>query len=564
MTSIDKTAIFWTIGIVAIGIGFSFYGAENPSQFTSSNNVTLLDKEQEQQSPPSLPPQSVSARLVSDMPIVSLSNNDEFDLTASSITKTIDEQSFDMLGYNEKSPGPLLVVGQGDEITINFQNDLEFPTTVHWHGLRLDYTSDGVPGITQDPVLPGDKYDYELKFPDSGVFLYHPHVRTEMQMDLGLYGNILVEPEYETSANLQVPLMLDDILISDGIIEEYDSEIATHTLMGRFGNTMMINGDTDYSLKVKQGEIVQFYLTNAANTRIFDFGIDQHKLKLVADDASNYEKEKFVDSVMLASSERRTVDVLFDKTGDYSITHTTPEKTYILGTISVMSSNNKISSTFNTLATNIEVIQEIDQFRKYFTIEPDLELEFDVKTSLMHQMHSDDDDMMNMDAHNGDKHSMDMNESHSMDMNESHSMDMEEYEKTMLHPIEWEDEMPMMNAMSNEDNTHWIIRDVNSGKEGFDIDYEANVGEIKKIRLFNNPDSDHPMQHPIHLHGQRFLVLSEDGITNDNLAWKDTVLVPTGKTVDILVEFSNPGQWAMHCHILEHAEAGMMTQFTVN
>ena len=134
------------------------------------------------------------------------------------------------------------------------------------------------------------------------------------------------------------------------MLEEYDSEIATHTLMGRFGNTMMINGDTNYSLQVKQGEIAQFYLTNTANTRIFDFGIDQHKIKLVADDASNYEKEKFVDSVMLASSERRTVDVLFDKIGEYSIIHTTPEKTYILGTISVVSSNNKIDSDFKTLS----------------------------------------------------------------------------------------------------------------------------------------------------------------------------------------------------------------------
>jgi len=124
--------------------------------------------------------------------------------------------------------------------------------------------------------------------------------------------------------------------------------------------------------------------------------------------------------------------------------------------------------------------------------------------------------------------------------------------------------MPKMNAMSNEENTHWILRDVNSGKEGFDIGYQANVGDVKKIRLFNNPDSAHPMQHPIHLHGQRFLVISENGILNDNMAWKDSVLVPTGKTVDILVEFSNPGKWAMHCHILEHAEAGMITEVIVN
>lgn len=543
MTSIDKTAIFWTIGIVAIGIGFSLYEANNSSDFTTS---TLSEKE------PSIPQKSDSARLISDMQVISLSDNDKFDLAASSITKTINGQPFDMLGYNQQSPGPLLLVDQGDQITINFRNDLEFPTTVHWHGLRLDYTSDGVPGITQDPVLPGDTFEYELKFPDSGIFLYHPHVRTEMQMDLGLYGNILVEPKDKTSATLKIPLMLDDVLISDGMLEKYDPEIATHTLMGRFGNTMMINGDSNYSLQVKQGDVAQFYLTNTANTRIFDFGIDQHRLKLVADDASNYEKEKFADSVMLASSERRTIDVLFDKVGEYSITHTTPEKIYILGKISVVFSNNKSDSDFNSLAIDSDVVREIDQFRKYFSIEPDLELEFDVKTSLMHQMDSESGDSMDMKSHE---------EMQSMD-SESHSMDMKKYGNPPS--IEWEDEMPMMNAMSNEENTHWILRDVNSGKEGFDIDYQANVGDVKKIRLFNNPESDHPMQHPIHLHGQRFLVLSEDGMLNENLAWKDTVLVPAGKTVEILVEFSNPGKWAMHCHILEHAEAGMITEIIVN
>jgi FtsP/CotA-like multicopper oxidase with cupredoxin domain len=496
-----------------------------------------------------------SAKLISDMSIVSLSDNAEFDLVASDIIKTIGGESYDMLGYNQQSPGPLLLVGQGDEITVNFKNNLDFPTTVHWHGLRLDYTSDGVPGITQDPVLPGDTFEYELRFPDSGVFLYHPHVRTEMQMELGLYGNILVESENKIPATIQVPLILDDVLIAEeGGLEEFDSKVVTHTLMGRFGNTMMINGDTNYLLEVNQGDVARLYLTNTANTRVFDFGIEQHGLKLVADDASNYEKEELVDSVILASSERRTVDVLFDKPGAYTITHTTPEQTYSLGTVLVSSSNNENDYEFYNIDKDEDIVAEIDKFRKYFSNSPDLELEFDVKTSLVHQMSSDDHS------------SMDMNGGHGADMQSmksDSSMDMNDHENES-QPIEWEDEMPRMNAMSNEENTHWILRDVNSGKEGFDIDYQANVGDIKKIRLFNNPESDHPMQHPIHLHGQRFLVLSEDGMFNDNLAWKDTVLVPTGKTVDILVEFSNPGNWAMHCHILEHAEAGMITEVIVN
>ena len=548
MNSIDKTAIFWTIAIVAVGIGFSLYGANTSLTVATQNNSKLVDEEL-------LSIQQIdSSNLVSDMSIVSLSHNDEFDLVASDIIKNIGGKSYEMLGYNQKTPGPLLLVDQGSEITVNFKNNLDFPTTVHWHGLRLDYTSDGVPGITQDPILPGGTFEYELKFPDSGMFLYHPHVRTEMQMDLGLYGNILVESKDKLPTTLQIPIILDDVLISDGDIEEYDLEIATHTLMGRFGNTMMINGNTDYSLQVKQGDIARFYLTNTANTRTFDFGIDQHKLKLVADDASNYEKQEFVDSVILASSERRTIDVLFDKPGEYFIEHKTPEKTYQLGTISVIKSDNMKNYDFDNLVTHTDVIDEIDQFRKYFSVEPDLELEFDVKTSLEHMMDSGNDDSMDLKGHE---------QMQSLDSEKPHSMEMNAHD-TNLPSIEWEDEMPKMNAMSNEENTHWILRDVNSGKEGFDIGYQANVGDVKKIRLFNNPDSAHPMQHPIHLHGQRFLVISENGILNDNMAWKDSVLVPTGKTVDILVEFSNPGKWAMHCHILEHAEAGMITEVIVN
>jgi FtsP/CotA-like multicopper oxidase with cupredoxin domain len=84
-----------------------------------------------------------------------------------------------------------------------------------------------------------------------------------------------------------------------------------------------------------------------------------------------------------------------------------------------------------------------------------------------------------------------------------------------------------------------------------------------KISIKNDEKGMHPMQHPIHFHGQRFVVLSRDGVVNDNLQWKDTVLIPSGQTFDILVEMSNPGEWMAHCHIAEHLESGMMFDFTV-
>ena len=89
------------------------------------------------------------------------------------------------------------------------------------------------------------------------------------------------------------------------------------------------------------------------------------------------------------------------------------------------------------------------------------------------------------------------------------------------------------------------------------------VGDKVKIRIFNDPSISDPMQHPIHFHGQRFLVLEKDGVTSKNLVWKDTVLVPIDSYVEILLDITNPGKWMAHCHIAEHLTSGMKMNFIV-
>ncbi len=133
-----------------------------------------------------------------------------------------------------------------------------------------------------------------------------------------------------------------------------------------------------------------------------------------------------------------------------------------------------------------------------------------------------------------------------------------------LEPIEWEDTMEMMNRMSTPQNMFWKLVDGSTGAANHGIDWSFTLGDQIKVRIVNVANSDHPMQHPIHFHGQRFLVLSRNGIPNENLAWKDTVLVPAGETMDILVEMSNPGAWMVHCHIAEHLESGMMFTYHVH
>ena len=524
--------------------------------------------------------EKIHTKLISNASPIYLENNQTVEFSADVIEKIIDGKKIQMFGYNNQSPGPMLIANQGDIVTVDFKNNLEVPTTIHWHGLRLDYKSDGVPHLTQEPIQPGETFQYTLKFPDTGIFVYHPHVRTEMQVDMGLYGNILVQ-EKNSEEQFQIPLILDDIEINENNSIEYDKDMITHVLMGRFGNTMLVNGESDYVLEVPQNEILKFHLTNTANTRTFNFQIEGEELKLVTSDMSDYGESKFVDSVIISPFERRAVEVMFESPGIYDIIHLSPDKKYSIGKIIVNKSTVQADEGFYNVSRNSEIRYEMSTFKKYFSIEPELELEFDLVTTLDMSMHSMEHD------HSTHDHSM-MDDSmghHSM-MDDSMGHDYEMVDNTMDHAsiieqgmsmdhhgdsmghhgvggIEWEDEMPHMNMMSNEKNTKWVLRDKNSGKEGFDIDFTSKVGDIKKIRLINSPDSVHPMQHPFHLHGQRFIVISENGEMNSNLSWQDSVLVPEGKTIDILVEFSNPGEWMMHCHILEHHESEMTSKITV-
>jgi FtsP/CotA-like multicopper oxidase with cupredoxin domain len=124
--------------------------------------------------------------------------------------------------------------------------------------------------------------------------------------------------------------------------------------------------------------------------------------------------------------------------------------------------------------------------------------------------------------------------------------------------------MPDMNWLSTARQVRWILRDAASGKDNMDIDWHVPLGFVAKLRIFNDPKSFHPMQHPIHLHGQRMLVVARDGVPTRNLVWKDTAIIPVGSTVDLLVDASNPGAWMLHCHIAEHLGSGMMTVMHVD
>ena len=146
-----------------------------------------------------------------------------------------------------------------------------------------------------------------------------------------------------------------------------------------------------------------------------------------------------------------------------------------------------------------------------------------------------------------------------------HGHDHHDHEHATADGIEWEDDMVDVNRMTTPANMRWKLVDRETDAENMAIDWHFRVGDQVKIRLLNEMAGDHPMHHPFHVHGAgRFLVLSRDGTVEPNLVWKDTVLVRTGETVDILLDVTNAGRWMAHCHIAEHHESGMMLSFDVS
>src|SRR5215210_4728184 len=328
--------------------------------------------------------ETAGLREASSPSIVRLYDGDGFDLRIHPVRKRIGDAEVRMLGYNGSIPGPTLRVNQGSEITVQVTNDGDVETTVHWHGLRLENRYDGVPEETQAPIPPGGTFTYKVQFPDAGIYWYHPHIREDFAQEMGLYAPIIVEPSdptYWPSVDRQLTITLDDVLIEDGQMAPFHHSGPNFVAMGRFGNVMLINGETAFSGEAAVGEIVRLYLVNTANTRIFNFAVSGARAKLVGGDSGRYERETFVDEVLLAPSERAVLDVLFDTAGTVRLEHRTPDRTYDLGRFHVAgTSRGQAVSSFEILRNDPDLAAERRRIEHDMERAPDKVLGF---TSLM-------------------------------------------------------------------------------------------------------------------------------------------------------------------------------------
>ncbi len=306
---------------------------------------------------------------------VDLADGDEFDLRIAPVAKQLGGATVRMLAYNGSVPGPMLRVQQGSEVVVNVVNDGDLEATVHWHGLRLENRYDGT-AETQAPMPIGGSFTYRLIFPDPGVYWYHPHIREDYGQEMGLYGSIVVvpsEPGYWLPVNREITLTLDDILLEDGKVAPFSRSESSYTAMGRFGNVLLVNGEPELALAARRGEVVRFYLTDTANTRVFNVALPGARMKRVGGDSGHYEREEFVEGVIIAPSERVVVDVLFDAPGELTLEHRTPDRTYPLATITVTDEQVEpsMAAEFANLRTNADMTAERERIGSYLDAEPD-------------------------------------------------------------------------------------------------------------------------------------------------------------------------------------------------
>jgi suppressor of ftsI len=262
---------------------------------------------------------------------------------------------------------------------------------------------------------------------------------------------------------------------------------------------------------------------------------------VVASDVGPYAREDWVESVVLGPAERYVVHVRFDQPGTVPLVNRVRGLDHLygkffpevdtLGTVEVVNhrSGRDLAGAFTALRQDSAAAREMERFRRAADEAPTKAL---VLTLEARNLPPVTQRLMQLDS-------------------------------IYFAPMEWSGTMPMMNWASTGRQVRWIVRDPDTGRENMDVDWRFRRGEPVRIRLVNQRRSFHAMQHPIHLHGQRFLVLSVNGVANENLVWKDTVVLPAGSAVDILLDPSNPGRWMLHCHIAEHLEAGMMMAFVV-
>ncbi|NUQ76845.1 MAG: multicopper oxidase family protein [Polyangiaceae bacterium] len=425
----------------------------------------------------------------------------EFALAAApAVLPLFDGQPMEVWAYNGQVPGPVIRVRQGDRLRVTFTNRLSQPTTVHWHGVRVPNAMDGVPNVTQPAVPPGGTFVYEFVLKDAGTFWFHPHLRSSEQVERGLYGVLIVDETTPPPYSRDVVWVLDDWRIQQGVIDPQFNTRRDLMHDGRWGNIITVNGRTDDRLTVRPGERIRLRLLNSANGRIFALNFSGLEAQVIAVDGLYAARPVEPEGLELAPGNRMDLDIIIPASAAGRQIH-------------IIDRFTRVPNVVASIDVSNEPAVEIADFQSPAA------------------------------AHVPSWHNTDATAPRlTYRLNASSGGEF---------GIVW-----TLNgvAMKGHDQHGTGVRP----REESEADALPR-GEWSKIRFIN----DSHRLHPIHIHGMFFRVLSRDGQRVDEPFFRDTVLVHSRETVDIGVVPLDEGNWMLHCHVLEHAEAGMMSLLEV-
>ena len=404
-------------------------------------------------------------------------------------------------------------------VRIVVENRLPEETTVHWHGVRVPNAMDGVPYLTQKPIAPGETFTYEFRAPDAGTFWYHPHQHSFEQVGRGLYGAVIVEEAAPIAVDRDITWVLDDWRLGpDGSINDDFGNRMDMSMSGRIGTTVTVNGRLPQPLVARHGERIRLRLINAANARIFALTFAGHEPWIVALDGQPVTPHQPDDGRIVLGPAMRA-DLVLDMTGPpgerFAVTDGFyPQFTYRLLEIAYADQPLRDHSMEATI-----------QLPRNPLSEPDL------KTAERHEILLGGGMMMGGDMMGGGG---------TMDGMMNGGM------------------MGGGDMMGNSDHI-WTINGVSATEHTHAPLLFLKRGRSYVFALQNNT----AFHHPIHLHGHAFRVMSRNGVPTGWSEWRDTVLVAPKERVEIAFVADNPGDWMIHCHILEHQAAGMMATVRV-
>ena len=454
--------------------------------------------------------------------------------------------------YNGSVPGPELRVEQGELLRVTYKNELPEQSTIHWHGLNdVDNSNDGVAGVTQNAVRPGETYVYEFVPPRPGTYWYHSHQNATEQVDRGLGGFLIVEPREPTDdVDREVNLMLDEYVLDErGGIQggedarhgpgaarmmntDPDSDVSDIEFAGY--NTFTINGKTSPDvppIDLKPGEKVRLRIVNAGNQN-HTLHLHGHRYRLTAADAAPVnEPELTEDAFTVIPGERVDVEFTAENPGAWRLHAHDPDPALDLG-----------DQARPTRSEQMSVLIRYPGFPNRPT-QNDLQIPEDPKP-------------LDLLSYGEPAEGLGLTDQTAFDRS---------YELKIEMTIDTDEAGggPDGDGMSGMEDMDDDSRAMEGMEMGFTVNGKAfpetdalPVKEGERVRLeFVN---ESPVAHPMHLHGQEFQVLSVEGRapTGSPLV-KDLVDVRPNQRVVVGFVTDNPGLWMLHCHILPHASGGL-------